>query len=223
MDMSAYVDEVKFKLTGGVLDLEIDDAGIQKAIEYSFRELQRYLGNTQYITLPFASCIDVSEYHMSDVRMVFVANEKYGSTNLTGTNVGYGTLTDANGVTSIYANTPLDPMMWASFYLGGAGTISNYTSYVNDYYAYAQTMKAINTGDVKKLVFNYNKAEERLYLNAFANCSRVTIEYVPRFDNVSEITNDAWIDILVRYSVANLKITLGRVRSRFTQSNALWS
>ena len=32
-----------------------------------------------------------------------------------------------------------------------------------------------------------------------------------------------WIDLLVRYSVANSKITLGRVRSRFNQSNALWT
>jgi len=39
MDMSAYVDEVKFKLTGGVLELEIDDQGIQKIIEYSLRSI----------------------------------------------------------------------------------------------------------------------------------------------------------------------------------------
>ena len=38
MDMSGLVDEVRFKLTGGVLELEIDDSGIQKTIEYSMRQ-----------------------------------------------------------------------------------------------------------------------------------------------------------------------------------------
>ena len=101
--------------------------------------------------------------------------------------------------------------------------VSGYTNYVDNYYAYTQTLKGLNVGDVKKLTFNYNKADEKLYINNNVSCKSITIEYVPRYDNVDEITNDAWIDLLVRYSVANLKITLGRVRSRFNQSNALWT
>ena len=47
--------------------------------------------------------------------------------------------------------------------------------------------------------------------------------YIPRFDDVSQITSDFWIDNLVRLAVANSKIAVGRVRSKFKQSNALWS
>ena len=222
MDMSAYVDEVKFKLTGGVLELEIDDQGIQKTIEYSLREIQRYIHNTKFVTVAFSSCIDVSKYHISDVKFVY-AGDTNGS--ITGIYNGqqYGDNTDIAGNYSIYANTPIDPMTWTAFYNGSNGMVSGYTNYVDNYYAYTQTLKGLNVGDVKKLTFNYNKADEKLYINNNVSCKSITIEYVPRYDNVDEITNDAWIDLLVRYSVANLKITLGRVRSRFNQSNALWT
>lgn len=219
--MAGLVDEVKFKLTGGVLELEIDDSGIQKTIEYSMRELQRYICNTRFVTIPFTSAIDMKPYHASDVRMVYSADNEGGMNGAQFSSVGDNT--DAAGINSIYANSPIDPMMWSAFYLGSDGQVSNYTNYVNNYYAYAMTRKALNTADTGRIAFNYNKADEILYINALAKCGKVTVEYVPRFDNVEEITNDAWIDILVRYAVANLKITLGRVRSRFTQSNALWS
>ena len=219
--MAGLVDEVKFKLTGGVLELEIDDSGIQKTIEYSMRELQRYISNTRFVTIPFTSAIDMKPYHISDVRMVYSADNDGGMNGAQFSSVGDNT--DAAGVNSIYANSPIDPMMWSAFYLGSNGQVSNYTNYVNNYYAYAMTRKALNIADTGRIAFNYNKADEILYINALAKCSKVTVEYVPRFDNVEEITNDAWIDILVRYAVANLKITLGRIRSRFTQSNALWS
>lgn len=223
MDMSGFVDEVKFKLTGGVLDLEIDDSGIQKTIEFSMRELQRYIHNTKLVTVSFESCIDMAPFHVSDVRFVYPGDANGSITGIYGNNQQYGNNTDIAGNYSIYANTPVDPLAWNAFYLGSAGRVSNYTNYVNNYFAYTQTLKGINTGDVTRLTFNYNKADEKLYINQNAHCSTVTIEYVPRFDNVEEITNDAWIDILVRYSVANLKITLGRIRTRFTQSNALWA
>lgn len=224
MTMDAYVDEVKFKLTGGVYECEIDNAGIQKVIEYSLRELQRFLNLTRFITVPFSSCIDTSEMHISDVRFVYVANSNYGIANMAATGNTYGDETDYAGQPSIYANSPIDPMLWSAYYLGSSGTVSNFTNYVDDFYAYTMTRKALNTSDLKRLVFNFNKQSEKLYINNnSADCRAVTIEYIPRIDNVDEITNDSWIDLLVRFSVANLKITLGRIRTRFTQSNALWT
>ena len=50
----------------------------------------------------------------------------------------------------------------------------------------------------------------------------ITLEYVPRYDNVEEITSDYWIDMLMKMCVALTKVTLGRIRTRYTQSNALW-
>ena len=38
MDLTAYREEIKFKLSGGVLELEIEDAQIDKIIDAALRE-----------------------------------------------------------------------------------------------------------------------------------------------------------------------------------------
>ena len=50
----------------------------------------------------------------------------------------------------------------------------------------------------------------------------ITIEYIPIIHNVDEIKSPYWIDVLFRLSIALTKVTVGRVRTRYTQSNALW-
>ena len=50
----------------------------------------------------------------------------------------------------------------------------------------------------------------------------ITIEYVPWYQSVEDVKNSYWQDILLRMSVALTKVALGRIRSRFTQTNALW-
>jgi hypothetical protein len=51
----------------------------------------------------------------------------------------------------------------------------------------------------------------------------VTIEFIPKLNSVEDIQSDYWQDILIRMSVALTKIMLGRIRTRFSQSNALWT
>ena len=53
--------------------------------------------------------------------------------------------------------------------------------------------------------------------------SYITIEYVPECTSVEEIVSDYWVDMLMRMSVAIAKQVVGRIRTRFTQSNALWT
>ena len=50
-----------------------------------------------------------------------------------------------------------------------------------------------------------------------------TYSNIPRFNSVEEITSDYWIDIIIRMAVALTKVTLGNIRGRFTQTNALWT
>ena len=74
------------------------------------------------------------------------------------------------------------------------------------------------------LAFRYDRYTNKFYINTVdGHPSMITIEYVPRFDNVEEILSDFWIDMIIRLSVALTKVTLGRIRSRYVQSNALWS
>ena len=52
---------------------------------------------------------------------------------------------------------------------------------------------------------------------------KITIEYVPRFTDISQIKSDYWIDVIIRMATARTKIIVGNIRSKFKQSNALWS
>ena len=56
-----------------------------------------------------------------------------------------------------------------------------------------------------------------------SSLNSVTIEFIPKLTSVEDIQSDYWQDILIRLCVALTKITLGRIRTRFTQSNALWA
>jgi hypothetical protein len=44
----------------------------------------------------------------------------------------------------------------------------------------------------------------------------VTIRYTPDFQDVSEILDHTWQDYLIRMATANMKIALGRTRSKYT-------
>ena len=70
----------------------------------------------------------------------------------------------------------------------------------------------------------YDRSTNQLYINSgFNQPTNITIEYIPRYNDVSEITSDFWIDMLINLAVALAKVTVGRVRTRYTQSGALWS
>ena len=63
-----------------------------------------------------------------------------------------------------------------------------------------------------------------MYVNvAFDVPDKITIEYVPYYTDVSQVTSDFWVDIVSRLSLALAKVTIGRIRTKFTQNNALWS
>ena len=74
------------------------------------------------------------------------------------------------------------------------------------------------------LAYIFDRDSQKLYINVASNSpGSITIEYIPIFQDVSEITSDYWLDVLIRLAVAKTKIVAGRVRSRYTQSNAIWS
>lgn len=205
--MQFYVDEIKLALTGGVLELEIDDATIQKIVNSAMREMQRYICSTKIITLPYAKCIDLSPYHVNAVARVYRATAEG---------------VDADTGTNDYEQ--VDPIQIGLWQLtSNAGNMYNFGDYVSRYASWS-TLQQIGNTLSTDLAFYFEDSKKRLYINTSLDLgSNVTIEYVPRYDSVDEITSDFWIDVLMRLSKALVKITLGRIRSRYTQSNALWT
>ena len=91
----------------------------------------------------------------------------------------------------------------------------NYEAYV--------TLNRISNTVTTDLAFKYDKDSQKLYINTTDTPSQITIQYVPVLHKPEDIKTDYWIDLLVRLSIANTKIIVGRIRSKFTQSNALWT
>jgi hypothetical protein len=79
MKMEDVLDEIKFELTGGLLELEIEDTTIIRAVQKVLRELARYYDETKLITVPFASCIDISTFNSSTIVDVY-RTQGYGDT-----------------------------------------------------------------------------------------------------------------------------------------------
>ena len=73
MDMQGYISEIKLKLTGGILDLELEDSVLEQIVNAAFREIQRYIDSTLLATIPYKPCIDLSECGVSSVSRVFRA------------------------------------------------------------------------------------------------------------------------------------------------------
>lgn len=206
MDRQAFRDEVVFKLTGGVLEIELDDAAIDKLLNAAFREVQRYIDTTKIVTIPYKSCIDFTGCGVSSIVNVYRSEGFTGNQSLA---AGSGGM--------------IDPMMASQWQLlSGTGSLYNFSNYVYNYAAWNTLLQIRNTTSTD-LAFKYDKSSNKLYINVASNLpAYVTVEFIPRFNDISEIVSDYWIDILIRMAVAIGKITLGRIRSRFTQSNALW-
>ena len=66
MTMEQVLEEIKLELTGGILELEIDDTILEKIVNKVLRELQRYWDETTFVTIPFASCIDFKGTPLED-------------------------------------------------------------------------------------------------------------------------------------------------------------
>ena len=211
MNKSAYRDEIRLRLTGGLLELELDDSTLDKVIDAAMREIQRYICSTKIITIPYSKCIDLSQVKDESGNNIKVSS----ISRIFRTNGYLDTSADRGGM--------LDPMYVAQWQLlSGTGNLYNFQDYMSNYMSWNTLLQIRNTTSTD-LLFKYDKASNKLYINIVSDLpSHITIEYVPRYDDVDEITSDYWIDMLMRLCVALTKVTVGRIRTRYTQSNALW-
>lgn len=209
MDLTAYVDEIKLKLTGNFVDLELTDDVIVKLINSALRECQRYIDTTRLITIPYEKCLDLTPYHVSSVARVFRADNYLNNNSETVSEQGY------------FETDPMYLSMWQM--MSGVGNIYNITDYTYNYAAW-NTASQMRNSMSTDLQFRFDKHTNFLYINcAFSQPQKITIEYIPVYQDVSEIKSDYWIDMIMNVALALAKVTIGRIRKKFTQSNALWT
>jgi hypothetical protein len=199
MTINDYLNEIRMELTGGILHMEMKESDIQQLIEISFREVQRYCDYTQFITLDYAPCIDLTEYNPIAVFKVLRA-------------VTPG---------SVKGNqSPLmDPMWITAFGQTNSYSLRNTIDKYSAYMIASQIRNTISTD----LSYNFSNTDNLLYVNCSSSApAKITIELNRRPSKIEDITDEYWVDILQRMSIARVKIALGRIRTRYTQSNALW-
>lgn len=204
MKMQEFVEDIKWQLTGGLLELEIPDTSIEKAVNLALKEIQRYIDSTTFVTVPYADVIDLKGFQ--DVKCSAITGV-YRTEGYAGT-----------------ANNLSDPMyaqQWLIF--SNYGSMYNLQNYMLNYMAY-NTVSQIRNTTSTDLDYKIDKVKEKLYINiAYNKPTKITLEYIPIFQDVSEVTSDYWIDIIKRMATAHTKIVLGRIRSKYKQSNALWT
>lgn len=211
MQMYYYIDFLKLMLTGDILQSEISDDTYIRAVNAALQELNRYYNVSQLINIGYStSCIDLAKIEEEhNIKINFVANiyrtEAIGSSNNS----------DGGLVTST------DPTYASYWTQCGSYYLSSYKMY--DYLSYNLANRLQNTTSTD-LSFTEDQINRKLYVNfSQGDAANLTLDVVPVLENVEQINGNYWIDILRRMSLAYLKIILGRVRTRYTQSNALWT
>lgn len=204
MELSDYIEIVKDQLTGfGILESELDDNAFTRLINMSLKELKRYYNSFELLTVPADRCIDLEKYQN------------------VGTVVNVFRAANTNGSTDPGVSDPAYMSMLQMYNLSRGGFSNNYAYRISSY----NTMKQIaNTVGGTDLQFKQDKHDKKLYVNYTQGLpSEITIEYIPVLREARDVVEDFWQDILVRLSVAHAKVAVGRIRSRYTQSQALWS
>ena len=205
MKLQSYITEIKLNLTGGLLKLEIPDTTIAQIVNMSLREVERYIDIPKLVTVPYARCIDLTNFKHNSITHVYRTTGYNGNAETGDTMV----------------NDPMYMQQWAIYSNGGS--MYNLDNYLMNFMSYTTLLQMRNTLSTD-MSFKEDKEANKLYINcAYDEPKNVTIEYIPVYDSVEEIDDDYWTDIIKRMSLAQTKIILGRIRSHVKQSNAIWS
>lgn len=198
MTLAEYVDEINFSLGGSVLDVEIEK-DLPRCVNRAFREVKRYVTTPAYMTVPFGVSTNGvgATLDLSDKNVYSVVN-----------------VMRPNSYNSLSMNT-LDVF-------GLNQTYSAVTN-VNDYLNRMLRLQEINTISTD-LDFIWDAHTKKLSVTMnppFTNM--ITIQYIPDYKDVEEITEVFWVDIIIKLATAYAKQVIGRIRSKYTLNSSQYS
>lgn len=196
MTMSEIVDEVSF-LLGLPANENIEGLSIERAVLIAFRELKRYIKNPVEKTVPFATRLDLPKLGIETKKVlnVFASRPRIG---LTMSSIDSGNVFQVAAAVNTYSaigqtsSINIDPIMTEM--------------------AMAQVRNVLSTD----FQWKYDTDNNVIYCtHRDPKPAFVTVRYVPDYKDVSEINNNTWLDYLIRMSTANMKLALGRTRSKY--------
>ena len=100
----------------------------------------------------------------------------------------------------------------------------NFNAIPADDYSRAMLVKQVKNTLATDLDFKWEKNEETLYVYCnYPKPAAITIQYIPDYESVEELTEPYWQTQLTKLSLAMCKISLGRVRSKYTLNSATYA
>lgn len=197
MTMQEIVEQVSFML-GFPANDNVEDMQIEQAVNIAFRELKRYMKTPVDKTVPYSPRLDLVKLGINTVKVLYVqaAMPKLG--------LSLSSIESGN-VFQVAASVNVTSLV-------GQGNLINIDPIMQEL-ALSQVQNCLTTN----LQWKYDLPNQVVYCTHRSPVpASVTIRYVPIYNDVSEITNQTWIDYLVRMSEANMKKALGRSRSKYT-------
>ena len=206
MELKDYIDRIKFQITGGgVLQSELSDKQYGTIVNNTIREINNYYNVAELIQVDSSECIDLTNYPQINNVVAVHRTSASGSTQDTS------------------SSTTSDPsyLSYMQMYnLGSPYSFSNDYMYRLVNYSTTQSLTNAMSTD---LDFRYDEKSKKLYVNYSQGMpSQVVIEYIPKLNDASDVLTQHWQDILYRLSLAEAKIAIGRIRTRFRQTSALY-
>lgn len=196
MQMEEIVSQVAFSL-GIPANENVENLDIQQAALIAFRELSRYIRDTVDVTVPYSTRMNLADLNIDTDSVVYVrpANPRLG---LTLGSIESGNVFQVAASVNSYSTT-------------------GYANMVN----IDPIMKEVGLSQVRNSLSSNLQWRHDVYNNVLycthqqPRPTHVTIRYVPKLHDVSEIVNPTWIDYLIRLTEAHMKKALGRSRSKY--------
>ena len=195
MTRDEYIDDIKISLGYPIVDIEIDEI-IGKLVDKAFREISQYVVDTTFMTVSYAQKgIDVSKYNIDSIQYVLRTTNP----------------SRVSDFTDIYVLSTINTANASS------------TNLMMSDYLYRTQLAQLKSTITTDLDWTFDKKDQKLYINTYyPNPLSVTIVYTPNFKDVSEITEQFWINYINRLSLAFCKESLGRVRGKYDLSSSLY-
>lgn len=197
MTMDEIVEQVNFML-GLPANENIEGLQPEKAVLVAFRELKRYIRTCVDKTVPYQRRLDLDKLGIKTKKVLYVF-AAYPRIGLTMNTIDAGNVFQVAAAVNTYSaigqtsSLNIDPIMTEM--------------------AMAQVRNTLAT-DFQWKFDPYNNVIYCAHRDPQPTC--VTIRYVPDLQDVSEIEGTTYLDYLIRMSIANMKIALGRTRSKYT-------
>jgi len=197
MTMQEIVEQVNFML-GFPANDNVEGIQPESAVKIAFRELKRYIRTPVEKTVPYTRQIKLKDVGIVATKVLNV-QAAYPRVGLTMSSIDSGNVFQLAAAVNVYSQ------------IGNTATLN--INPIMTEMAMAQVRNTLGTD----FQWEFDQQNQVIYCpHRDPQPGYVTIRYTPDFQDVSEILDHTWQDYLIRMATANMKIALGRTRSKYT-------